>query len=475
MSESVPLIIGFQGKQLDEATKAHLKEINPAGVILFQRNLGTVDEIKALTAEIRQLLGPVIIAIDHEGGPVNRFSPELAVPPAPFALNFTSADDQRQATQMLAALPAHCGFNLNLAPVMDLFDANSAAINIRAFSRDPEEVGRWASLVFEAHDEVGLGCCGKHFPGHGRVDVDTHFESGRVDFDADELERLDMLPYRRVGLPAIMTSHLVYTNLDAERPASLSKPIITDLLKGKMGFKGLVISDCVEMEAISGRFSAQEIVRFGAEAGLDLWISSFSLKGDLQFQKDLAHEMRSLGLSGHQSKVRDFLTDFPGRRTQLFTLDEAVNLRKKCIQKGGAKPAPPWQLVYITSKAFEGINAEPLEGSFSDWMAQGLGELLSETLEMSLSDAEGLRQFFSEAQKEGRSILLATNGARRHENWEVLGQVIDSMSNLLHLDLGEGGDILPKVEGKWNCFGTDRLTVQAICRELRVGLATGVP
>ncbi|MDT8447944.1 MAG: glycoside hydrolase family 3 N-terminal domain-containing protein [bacterium] len=475
MNEPVPLIVGFKGTQLDEETKAHLLEINPMGVIFFKRNLAEPEQIRSLVAEVKRLLGPILVAVDHEGGMVNRFSPELATPPAPFALNFTGPQEQKQATQMLAALPAHFGFNLNLAPVLDLFDADSEAINIRAFSRDPEEVGRWGSMIVEAHEEVGLGSCGKHFPGHGRVRTDTHNRAGVADFTAEELQAKDLLPYRRMALPAVMTSHLIYPAFDAQNPASLSKAVITDLLKGQMGFKGLVLSDCVEMEAISASFGPEEIVAKGKEAGLDLWISSYSIKADLGFQKALADAMRAQGLAGKNPKVRDFLMDYPGRKPQLFRLDEAVALRRETIQRGGVKPAPPWELAVVSSKAFNGINRDEPEEGFRYWMKMGLGELVPNSLELSLDDLDSAEEYFKEVRQSGRSLLLATQAARRHPNWEKFMQLIENMKSVLHLDLGEGADIIGSIEGKWNCFGSDRLTVQAICRELKVGLATGVP
>jgi beta-N-acetylhexosaminidase len=220
---------------------------------------------------------PLLVAIDQEGGRVNRLKADYGFPPS-VSHEELGRLDQPAATRRHSALIAHTlaelGINLNLAPVVDL-DANPDNPIIkgkgRSFSSDPEAVARHAAEFVKAHRARGVLACAKHFPGHGSAAGDTHL--GLVDVTATWHER-ELLPFQRLiaaGLcDAIMSAHVFNRRLDTERPATLSRAVITGLLREQLGFAGIVISDDMEMKAISGHYGLENSVPAAIAAGVDV-------------------------------------------------------------------------------------------------------------------------------------------------------------------------------------------------------------
>jgi beta-N-acetylhexosaminidase len=217
------------------------------------------------------------VAIDQEGGRVNRLKPDYGFPPSVSQEELGRRDrveeTYQQAEQTARTLVA-AGINLNLAPVVDL-DANAANPIIkgkgRCFSADPVAVTRHAAAVVQAHRAHGVRTCLKHFPGHGSAAGDTHH--GLVDVSATWNER-ELAPFRdliRDGLAdAIMSAHVFHAGLDPHHPATLSPAVLTQLLRRELGFRGVVCSDDMEMGAISSRYGLEESVPAAIEAGVDL-------------------------------------------------------------------------------------------------------------------------------------------------------------------------------------------------------------
>jgi beta-N-acetylhexosaminidase len=283
LSSPVPLIIGFDGTDLNKKLQQHLLKINPVGIVLFKRNIVSLDQTKELIRQIRELLGQIVVAIDHEGGLVNRFPDNCPAPPSPMSLNRSGADQLLiAACRMQAEILAYLGINLNFAPVLDLAAGLiNPAIGTRAFSDNPHDVARYGKICVAAHREFSIGTCAKHFPGHGRSETDSHYATGEVLADEPTLWAEDLLPFRELivdEVPAVMLAHLIYPALDPGIPAIFSRKIVTELLRNKLGFEGLIISDCVEMSAVGDSNSPLQIIQQGVSAGIDLFISSFSLK-----------------------------------------------------------------------------------------------------------------------------------------------------------------------------------------------------
>ncbi|MDI1320093.1 MAG: glycoside hydrolase family 3 protein, partial [bacterium] len=288
------LLLGFRGTEPAECDLIvrDLREHHIGSLILFdqemaggtidsgprRRNIVSPDQVRRLLAHLQaQAAVPLLVAIDQEGGRVNRLKPDYGFP-ASVSHEELGRLDQPAETYRQAALTAQTlaslGFNLNLAPVVDL-DANPNNPIIkgkrRSFSSDPEAVARHAAEFVKAHRAHGVLCCAKHFPGHGSAAGDTHL--GLVDVTATWHER-ELIPFQRLiqadRCDVIMSAHVINRRLDANLPATLSPAVQTGLLRGQLGFRGVITSDDLEMKAISSHYGLEESVLLAVEAGIDV-------------------------------------------------------------------------------------------------------------------------------------------------------------------------------------------------------------
>jgi beta-N-acetylhexosaminidase len=251
-----PLMIDIAGTQLSALDRQRLCHPLVGGVILFARNYVDRAQLAALCADIHALRMPALpIAIDHEGGRVQRCREGFTVLPPMRALGVWWDTDPAAATaaargigHVLAAELRACGVDFSFTPVLDLDWGRSGVIGDRAFHRDPEAVVQLAGALIEGLHAAGMGCCGKHFPGHGWVAADSHVA---VPVDERSLAELqpDLLPYRRLKLDAVMPAHVIYPRIDA-RPAGFS-PVWIDLLRKEFAFAGVIFSDDLSMEGAS--------------------------------------------------------------------------------------------------------------------------------------------------------------------------------------------------------------------------------
>jgi beta-N-acetylhexosaminidase len=271
------LWIGFDGTRWTPRLAALLRDVAPGGVVLFGRNL-TSDprQVRALTDAIHRALPvPPFIALDQEGGRVSRLRP--LVGPTPACGMLAARSDATLAVRRHAeatALALRClGFNVNFAPVLDLSGADAAnGIGDRAFGEDPRTVALLAGLYIAAHQRGGVIPVGKHFPGLGGAGGDTHEMLPSVRRTREQLLRQDLLPYRRLraALPIVMIGHACYPALQGRtsQPASLSHAVVTTILRRRLGYCGLVLTDDLEMGAVDQSLDggAQAIAAFGAGA-----------------------------------------------------------------------------------------------------------------------------------------------------------------------------------------------------------------
>ena len=275
------LIFGFHGETLSEEFKALLREYKVGNVILFQRNVSSADQLRRLCAEIQEVIQaetgyPAFIVIDQEGGMVSRLPPDAVTVPGAMAVSATGdPDNARIAAQITIRQLQGLGANFNMAPVLDV-NTNPAnpVIGVRSISDDPQKVAEFGVATVRAYENTGIYCCGKHFPGHGDTSVDSHIGLPRIEKTIEELERSELIPFRRcieAGIPAIMSSHILFPNIEKENvPGTMSRTIITDLLKKRLGFQGLVFSDCLEMDAIQKYYGTAEGTVAAIKAGVDM-------------------------------------------------------------------------------------------------------------------------------------------------------------------------------------------------------------
>jgi len=276
------LILGCAGLAFTPEEKTFFSTVRPWGLILFRRNIADPDQLKALCARFRVLVGrddaPVLI--DQEGGRVQRMGPPLwrRYPAARSYLEATSGDVAKASAlaSIGSRLIAHdlkaCGITVDCMPVLDCpVDGANDAIGDRAYARDPDALSHIARGAAEGLLDGGVLPIIKHMPGHGRAMVDSHYALPVVKEDRATLEASDFLPFRTLNhFPIAMTGHIVFDAIDPSHPATTSKAVIESVIRGWIGFDGLLLSDDLSMKALSGDFSQRTEALFAAGCDIAL-------------------------------------------------------------------------------------------------------------------------------------------------------------------------------------------------------------
>lgn len=285
-----PAIFGLSGPVLTEEERAFFRDAEPAGYILFGRNCQSRTQLRALTDSLRDLHGRdrLLVSIDQEGGRVARLRPpEWAGFPA--GAVFDALYRQAPATAIAAAQAnaealglelASMGINVDYHPPLDLPQAGTHdVIGDRALGREPMQVAALGRAILHGLASAGVVGCIKHMPGHGRTLVDTHKELPTVSASAEELAH-DIEPFRTLRhTPIGMTGHLVFTTWDAERPATVSPTVIAEIIRGEIGFDGLLLTDDIDMEALAG--TVPERSEAALAAGCDLVLNCWAKMDDM--------------------------------------------------------------------------------------------------------------------------------------------------------------------------------------------------
>lgn len=268
------LMVDIPGQSLDADTAAFLREHRIRAVCLFRKNLGTEVQIRQLTADLREVMGEhALIAMDQEGGSVVR---ALSLPQAPGAMALGAVNDEALCEQVGAAIGRglrHLGLNWNFAPVLDV-NNNPAnpVIAERSFGSDPHAVARLAGAWMRGAARAGVACCVKHFPGHGDTHTDSHHALPTVDKPLAALQALELIPFEKLAdqAPSLMTAHIVYPQIEPEHPATLSRAFLTGLLRERMGYRGVVITDALMMKAVHDRYGHARGAVLSLQAGADM-------------------------------------------------------------------------------------------------------------------------------------------------------------------------------------------------------------
>jgi beta-N-acetylhexosaminidase len=302
-------IYGCSGLSLTPDERAFYRDTRPWGFILFGRNVETPDQIRALATALRESVDDpnAPILIDQEGGRVARLKPPhwSARPPAAVfgALHARDAEKGRAATYLNARLIAHdltqLGLNVDCLPVLDVpVPGAHDIIGDRAFAHDPAAVIDLGRAQIEGLIEGGVLPVMKHIPGHGRAGSDSHLDLPRVDAPLEALSASDFVTFRSLNhCPIAMTAHVVYDSIDPQRPCTTSPKVIRDVIRGEIGFDGLLMSDDLSMKALDGPLSVR--AKAALFAGCDLVLHC---NGDMEEMKDVASETGTLdGVSAKRS------------------------------------------------------------------------------------------------------------------------------------------------------------------------------
>lgn len=317
------LMVGFRGltAPADSMIIRNIREQHVGAVVLFdndtalnygRRNIASPEQVKALVQQLQAAAGiPLLIAIDQEGGKVNRLKERYGFPPTVPAAYYGVMNDLEKTdaqADLIASTLADLGINLNLAPVVDLnVNPNNPIIGKlgRSISADPEIVTAHAAQFIKAHHRHNVMCTLKHFPGHGSSVGDTH--KGFVDV-TDTWSTEELVPFQALigeGLvDAIMTAHIFNATLDPDLPATLSYPVITGLLREQMGYNGVIISDDMQMGAISKYYDFEPAVQAAVLAGVDIIAMANNIRFSRNVAKRAVNAIRELVETGKISEAR---------------------------------------------------------------------------------------------------------------------------------------------------------------------------
>jgi beta-N-acetylhexosaminidase len=310
-------VVGFEGQEASADVKRLIKDYRVGGVILFAGNIDAPEQVAELVRELQGTARdaghdwPLLISVDQEGGRVARLpQPWTLWPPMRVVGEADSESLARRVGAELAIELRACGILCDYAPVVDV-DSNprNPVIGDRSFGSDPERVGRLGAALIEGLQDGGVAACAKHFPGHGDTDMDSHFELPAVDHALSRLRDVELRPFRAsiaAGVASIMTAHVLVRELDDRRPATLSKAILDGLLREELSYTGVVVSDDLEMKALSGRWPASEAAVLAAEAGCDVLLSCRSHDAQVEGVEGIvrALELKRLKWKSAEEAVR---------------------------------------------------------------------------------------------------------------------------------------------------------------------------
>ncbi|MGW2490276.1 glycoside hydrolase family 3 protein [Streptomyces sp. NPDC001606] len=431
---------GFDGTTAPDWVRRRIGE-GLASVALFGRNVHSEAQVTALTAQLRAERNDLLVAIDEESGDVTRLDVRTGSAfPGNHALG--AVDDPaltRAVSRELGRRLAACGVNFDWAPSADVnANPDNPVIGVRSFGASPDLAARHTAAWVEGLQSTGVAACTKHFPGHGDTNVDSHHAVPRIDADADTLLARELPPFRAAiaaGTRAIMSAHILVPALDPDRPGTLSARILTELLRGELGYQGLIVTDGMEMRAISGTYGLENGVVLALAAGADAICVGGGLCDEgtvLKLRDALVAAVRSGELPEERladaaARVRDLARWTAGARGAAAEAapDPAVGLiaarRALTVTRAGSGvPAPLTEPVYVAR-----FDPEPniAVGDETPWgPAAELRRLLPGTTAGSFTgDGAGSAALAAAA---GRRIVAVVRDEHRHP-W--MGAALDTL------------------------------------------------
>jgi beta-N-acetylhexosaminidase len=419
------IMIRLFGTELDEDTAAFIRANGIRGACLFRQNMTDAAQLTHFTGALRDAMGPhALIALDQEGGAVVR---SLWVPPPPSAMALGAADSPELAREVGAAVARairSMGFNWNFAPVLDLNNNPlNPVIAERSFGADPVRAAGIAMAWMDGSDSEGVACCVKHFPGHGDTHVDSHRDLPTVAKPLAELERFEFAPFRTAAphAPAVMTAHIVYPALDPDHPATMSRAILTDLLRGQWGYEGVVITDGMDMHAIAHRYGAGQAAVNALLAGADMVMAIGSRETQEETLDAIAQAIADGRLPLAEVRARlarlDRLADaHPAKATPYLTEDADRALmahawRRALSARGNPQRPSPGSRLRLVARQDVVSDGVSEAGVPAAAIAASLGKLYEVEL-VTFADAECFD--WTQLPIDGRFTVLASTSRRRY-------------------------------------------------------------
>lgn len=281
------MMVGFPGTEPTPALIELIQRHHVGNIILFSRNVQSARQLRALTSHLQEIARqagqryPLLIALDQENGMVRRLKEDATIFPGNMALGAVGSEQCAYDIARASGLELHAlGINLNVAPVVDV-NNNPAnpVIGVRSFGEDPQQVARLASAALRGYQSAGIATCIKHFPGHGDTTIDSHLAMPTIPYAMERLEQIELVPFKSgiaAGTTCVMTAHIHFSALmpDMQLPGTLSPAIVHQLLRAQLGFQGVVITDCLEMKAVSETVGVERGCVLAQQAGNDILLIS---------------------------------------------------------------------------------------------------------------------------------------------------------------------------------------------------------
>lgn len=386
------MVTGFPGTSMTQDFIDAVKRAKIGNVILFSHNIETLAQVNKLCKEIDKLITTEtghhpFITIDQEGGMVSRLPESAPVLPGQMALSAIDDDNAIEyCTYQNGLLLKKIGCNFNLAPSVDVNEnQKNPVIGVRSFGEGAEAVAHNGSKAIKGYIKSGILSCAKHFPGHGDTNIDSHLSLPLIDKSFSEMQN-QLLPFKRAiesGVPAVMSSHILFPQLEKEKvPCTMSRTLLTGLLREKLGFKGLVLTDCMEMKAIATYFGTTQGAIKALKAGADLIFISHhadlaeqtiyemcKMKEEGFFdEKELTASIERIYEHKRSFKAIDIVSDWSEFDLLKKTFDELAQKSSVTIKEG--RPKSLDKLTFIAPRAFitSNISDQLDRNDFASWM-----------------------------------------------------------------------------------------------------------
>ena len=468
------MVVGFSETKINDDITDLISNYKIGNIILFKHNIENNEQLKKLCEELQKLVKQhtgheAFIAIDQEGGMITRLGNDGANVPGAMAIAATGqVENAFLAGKITGEQLSSIGVNFDLAPTVDVnSNWQNPVIGVRSYSDEPEEAAKYAVAMTKGLLEGGVYACAKHFPGHGDTSVDSHVGLPVINKDINQLEECELIPFRKVieaGIPAVMTTHILFPRIEKDNiPATMSHKIITGLLKERLGFQGLVVSDCMEMSAIKKYYGTVEGSLQAIKAGVDLVFVSHTaslaravsdaLTGALEdgqlSMKDMEDTVNKIldckEELGKKKKAHGFDVE-KGREIAFDLLKQSIT-PVKLPEDGFLMGKNP---IFIGAPAFRASNvSNPEEAAqFADYMEEHMG---GKGIRISPDpDKKELDNVIKEVKnvKDVSSIVIGTyNGHLYKGQLELIRELASLYTNILVVALRNPYDLMELPEG----------------------------
>ncbi len=283
------VMLGFKGYEPDNDIRTLIKDYKLGNVIYFKRNVKTAEQVYDQNKTLQSLsTHPMLIGIDQEGGLVTAIDDIVPIPGAMASSAAGDADLYRRTCEAGGRAMRSLGINMNFAPVTDINNnPKNPVINARSYGDTVETVNLFSTAAIQGYEQAGILSTAKHFPGHGDTDVDSHLGLPLSELSEARFDNFELAPFKNAiaeGVPSIMTAHILLKSFDEENPATLSKPVMTGLLRETLEFEGILITDLLSMHAIKDHYDLKDTIRLGVNAGNDILLyDAYTLEDNIRF------------------------------------------------------------------------------------------------------------------------------------------------------------------------------------------------